>query len=223
MIRVVTASLAILVALAAGSASAIDISGDYLESRTCDVYTGPCFANAQVGLAGQQAVMAWSIDKGQFQGVDLAGLNVVMAIRASDTLGFGGGMVVKPYPIRAVVLVDDRADAAQRDALVKFATEKAGPVSGDVVRVAAMPINMKINHIDMIGQLQAGKEVSILTRKLARGDCVCTNEEIYYPPLTAVDNSDPAYTVEGGFNGQGLGVRWSNPKTRSAFLATFAY
>jgi hypothetical protein len=63
----------------------------------------------------------------------------------------------------------------------------------------------------------------VLTRQLGIGDCVCTNEMIFYPPLTKVDNFAPAYTVDGKFSGRGLGVRWSTPKARSAFLATFAY
>jgi hypothetical protein len=203
--------------------SGAEISGDYLESRTCDVYTGPCFANAQVGVTGQQAFMAWSIERGQHEGVDLAGLKVILAIRASDTLGYGGGMVVHPDPIKSVVLVDERANETQRRALVDFAKQRAGKLKGEVVRISAVPIAMNVDHVDMIARLNAGKEVQLLTRRLAKGDCVCSNEEIYYPPLTGVENSSPAYTVEGGFSGRGLGVRWSNPATRSAYLATFAY
>lgn len=206
-----------------GSVQAAEISGDYIESRTCDVYTGPCFANAQVGVTGQQAFMAWSIDQGQHEGVDLAGLKVILAIRASDTLGYGGGMVVHPDPIKSVILVDERASETQRRALADFAQKRAGKLRGEVVRISAVNIDMNVDHVDMIARLQAGQEVQLLTRKLAKGDCVCTNEEIYYPPLTSVDNSSPAYTVEGGFAGRSLGVRWNNPATRSAYLGTFAY
>ena len=35
---------------------AAQISGDYLETRSADVYTGPCFANAEVGLTGNDEV-----------------------------------------------------------------------------------------------------------------------------------------------------------------------
>ncbi len=197
------------------------VTGDYLEMRTCDIYTGPCFANAEVGLVGKQAVMAWSIDQGELDGVDLTGLKVVLAVAASDTLGFGGGMVVNPDPIRSVVLVDQRADDSQRAALVKFATQRAGRVAGDLVRVESAPIEMKVDHIDMIGSLKAGKSIDLLTRKLGNHDCVCTNEVVFYPPLSNVDNFAPAYTVRGKYSGRGLGVQWSNPSTRSSFLATF--
>ena len=51
------------------------VSGTYLETRTCQVYTGPCFANAETGMAGREAVMAWNIEAGKKGNVDLAGLS----------------------------------------------------------------------------------------------------------------------------------------------------
>ena len=42
------------------------VTGIYLESRTADVYTGPCFANGEVNLTGYEAVLAWRIEKGSW-------------------------------------------------------------------------------------------------------------------------------------------------------------
>ncbi|HEY6937481.1 MAG TPA: hypothetical protein VI424_10035, partial [Terriglobales bacterium] len=53
-----------------GSALAADqISGDYIETRSADVWTGPCFANGQVGLNGQEAILAWHVQRGGWDGV----------------------------------------------------------------------------------------------------------------------------------------------------------
>lgn len=196
-------------------------SGNYVETRTCDVYTGPCFANSQVGLAGHQALLAWNIEQGGFEGVDLAGLNVVMALHASDTLGIGGGLVVQPEPIRSVVLVDERASDEQRDALVEFVKRQAGRMAGEVVRVAALPIDFEVDHSGGAAHLRAGKEARLETRKIKQCDCVCTNESNFYPPLTEVKKSAAAFTIDGGFKGRGLNEQWSNPGTRSAFVGTF--
>lgn len=217
------ASLAAVAALSLGGLSfaADSISGDYLETRTCDVYTGPCFANSQVGLTGKEAILAWSVDSGSFRGVDLTGLKVVAAVKAADTLGFGGGLVIRPDPIRSVLLVDERATPEQREALIEFAKERAGRVLGTVTRIEASDINMSVDHAGMVGKLAAGKSVQVETRKLGASDCVCTNEQIFYPPLTEVDNSAPAFTVTGTYAGRGLGTKWESPLTRSAFLATF--
>ncbi|MCA9102318.1 MAG: DUF1326 domain-containing protein [Planctomycetales bacterium] len=199
------------------------IEGDYVEARTCDVYTGPCFANSQVGLTGQEAILAWSIERGSYDGVDLAGLKVAVAVKASGTLGFGGGLVIHPFPVKSVVLVDERADERQREALVAFAREHAAGLADDVVTVQSLPIEMQLDHVEMVAILKAGDVAEIATRKLAGGDCVCTNEVVYYPPLTPVDNYEPAYTLTGRFAGRGLGGRWEDAGTRSAFLATFRY
>lgn len=197
------------------------LRGNYLESRTCDIYTGPCFANSQVGLGGHEAILAWNIESGSFQGVDLSGLNVVMAVVANDTLGFDGGLEVSPDVIKSVILVDERADADQRRALVGLARKRAARVVGDLVRVASAPIKIDVDHAEGVAHLDAGKEARLTTRKIMKCDCVCTNEAVFYPPLAQVEKSSPAYTVDGGFQGRGLKEHWSNPGTRSAFVARF--
>src|SRR6202165_2600568 len=86
----------------AGGIPSQTIHGDYIEARTADVYTGPCFANAEAGLAGDLAVMGWKIDKGNFQGVNLDGLSVMGVIRASNTLG---NVTATAYPVKAVLVI----------------------------------------------------------------------------------------------------------------------
>ncbi|HET6884556.1 MAG TPA: DUF1326 domain-containing protein [Pirellulales bacterium] len=198
------------------------LRGNYLESRTCDIYTGPCFANSQVGLGGHEALLAWNVESGSFDGVDVSGLNVVMAVSANDTLGFDGGLEVTPEKIKSVILVDERADTAQREALIGLAKKRAPRVVGDVVRVAATAIKIDVDHAAGVAHLDAGKEARLTTRKIMKCDCVCTNESVFYPPLAQVEKSSPAYTVDGGFGGRGLNEHWSNPETRSAFVARFA-
>ncbi|HUG69079.1 MAG TPA: hypothetical protein VMM76_15120, partial [Pirellulaceae bacterium] len=55
------AAVTVAILLVSSGIARAEISGHYLETRTCQVYTGPCFANAEVGLAGKEAVMAWRI------------------------------------------------------------------------------------------------------------------------------------------------------------------
>ena len=60
-------SLAVLVVVvAAVPAVAGGISGQYIEARTCDVWTGPCFANADMSLDGKHAVLAWKVEKARW-------------------------------------------------------------------------------------------------------------------------------------------------------------
>ena len=60
--------------MASDSQKPATLSGQYIEARTCDIWTAPCFANAEINLAGRNALMAWRIDQGKLDDVDLQGL-----------------------------------------------------------------------------------------------------------------------------------------------------
>lgn len=198
-----------------------EIQGIYLESRTCQVYTGPCFANAEMGLAGKEAIMAWSIRDGQRDGVDLSGLSVVVVLNASETLGHKG--IDDAAELKSVILVDRRATEVQREALISFAKEHTGRAGEAVVRIDSAPITMSLDTSELTGSLEAGKEVKLSTRKAQPGDCICRNETAFYPPLAKMTNFAAGVAVESEFSGRGLGSRWSTPGSRSVYMGTFDY
>src|SRR5271169_1260306 len=114
MKRVLLAFLVVSLAACLSYAAAIpahSIYGNYVEARTADVYTGPCFANSEVGLTGQLALFGWKVTKGAWEGVALDGLSVVGVVRAHHTLG---DVYESAYPVQAVMIVDDRANTEQR-------------------------------------------------------------------------------------------------------------
>src|SRR5207249_1398129 len=115
------------------------VRGQYVEARTCDVFTGECFANADTGLTGKNAVLAWKIDSGTIDGVKLDGLGVVAVLSAVDTLG-----LKQSGPGRSVLIVDEKATKAQRDALVSFAKTQAGKLLGEVVAVREAKVELEI-------------------------------------------------------------------------------
>ncbi len=213
-------TLAALGVVSTGTAA--EISGEYLEARTCDVYTGPCFANGEVGIAGKEAVMAWKVDEGKWDGQDLSGLSAALIVKASDTLSFGGKYVeVTPEKIVAVIVVDEKATPSQRTALVKFVKDSAPHLTKDVVKVEATAITLTNDHLSGKGVFSAGQLAKIETRALVKGDCICSNESVFYPPLNKVDNAHPAYTLNMTFDGKGLDQTWSSVNKRSAFMGTF--
>lgn len=215
--------VALVLALAAlpALASAGEISGSYMEARTCQIYTGPCFANAEINLVGKDALMAWKIEEGTREGVDLAGLSVVVVLTASDTLADRG--VNDPKEIKSAIIVDEKATKAQREALIAFAKEHAGRGAEKVVRVDVSPIEMTLDTLSLTGSLTAGDSVKLVTRKCGEKDCICCNETAYYPPLAQVTHFAPGVAVEGSYSGRGLGTSWSFPESRSAYMATFDY
>jgi len=234
--RISPTVLAVLIVLAVLASTSLcsagtSISGDYLEARTSDIYTGPCFANSEVNLAGKEAVVAWRVQQGAWRGVPVEGLSVVAVVRAAATLG---DPTETPLPARAVLLVDERADAAQKDALVGFAREMGGDLLADVVAVESAPIRLSIENgpagahthggtstLSGAASLQAGNVVELRTRALNHADHLCGNEEVYYPPLTATTEAVPAVTLANAFRGGELGKIWSSPGKRSAFVGRF--
>ncbi|GIW92779.1 MAG: hypothetical protein KatS3mg110_0820 [Pirellulaceae bacterium] len=215
-------ALALGVMLAVASvAQAGQIRGFYLETRTCQVYTGPCFANSEMGLTGRDAIMAWHIDQGSLAGVDLSGLNVVLVLRATDTLGHQG--IDGAGEVRSVLLLDERADAQQREALASFVKQYAGRAAERIVEVRVVPIQMSLDQSNLVGTLVAGREVKLATRKARATDCICSNEVAFYPPLAPVHQFAAGITTEGEFRGTGLGARWSTPESRSAYVGIFRY
>src|SRR5438067_11756323 len=127
------------VALFACAAPAAEITGQSVEARTCDVYTGPCFANADTGLAGRHAVMAWKIDKGTVGSAKLDGLGVAAVIAARDTLG-----QKQIAPGKSVIIVDKKANAAQKQALVDFIKKQTGELLGEILTVESAEFDLTV-------------------------------------------------------------------------------
>ncbi|HKE29008.1 MAG TPA: DUF1326 domain-containing protein [Bryobacteraceae bacterium] len=208
------------VSFAAGVPSR-SVSGNYIEARTADVYTGPCFANGEVEMNGKEAVFGWKINNGQWHGVDISGLSIVAAVRSEHTLG----NVYEPVnPARAVLIVDSKANTEQRLALVNFAQTQAGELLKNVVKVETQPIELTVENNNIHGgaaKLTAGSLAAIQTRAIAATDHLCGNEDVFYPPLTKLDHAMPAYALAESYQGSGLGETWSTPYKRSGFLGTF--
>ena len=202
------------------SAAAQQIHGDYLETRSADVYTGQCFANGEVNLVGNEAILAWHIRSGSWNGVALDDLSVAAAVRARATLG---DPYANPYPAQAVLIVDDQASDSQRAALQDFARHMGGELLRNVERVIAAPVHLEVSpEHHGVALLRAGEFVTVQTRGIGDQDHLCGNEVTFYPPLTQVAHSMPAVALTDTYRGPGLGVSWDLHGKRSAFVGTFA-
>jgi hypothetical protein len=213
--------VALLLALTVGTALASDIKGTYIESRNAEIYASHCFANSEVGITGDLAVMAWSIDSGSLGGVSLEGLNVVAVVKASSTIGNPFG---SPLPAKTMMIVDETASAEQREALVAFAQEQVGELAANVVLTEVAPISIDF-HGDMhakVATLKAGELVALETREIRGSDSLCHLDDIYYMPLVALDHAMPAFAVEQSFRGDGLNYQMHQFARSSAYLGTFS-
>lgn len=195
------------------------ITGDYIETRSADVYTGQCFANGEVGLNGDEAILAWHVRSGSWNGVTLNGLSVVAALKANATLG---DPYADPDPTKSVLIVDEQASPAAQRALAAFARHMAGKLLDHVVEIENAPIDMQVlQQHQGRAYVRAGSFATVETRGINENDHLCGNESTFYPPLTPVTHAMAAVAVTDRYQGQGLGTSWTLHDKRSAFVGTF--
>jgi len=233
MRTIVSAFCIALLSLGTGIASAEGIRGDYVEARTADVFTGPCFSNAEVFIYGNHAVMAWKVTEGSWNGVDLHGLCVAAAVNGTTTFAQD-----QPEKATAVLIVDSVANSREREALIDMAKTLGGARLSRIALVTTARMSLKLeDHPEsggadshpVHGMPQAPRAsfwaagiAQIVTRPLDERDHACGNEVIAYPPLSKGVSTQPAFTLGHAFKGQGLDTRWDDPNCRSSFVGHFA-
>lgn len=201
--------------LGTGGAS---ISGSYVEARTAEVFTGACIMNGEAATTGREALLAWKVDRGSFNGVALNGLAVVAAVAGDANLGIReiGGDTAQT---RAAVFVDERATPAQRIALVSMAKHLSKGVVDAVVEVTPTPIQF----VDEGQAIRVSAKLLRLTvEKEMKHDQTCGGKQ-WFHPLSTVDGAEMGTTSENAFSGGALGTKWSEPNKRSSFFGTFSY
>ena len=206
--------LASTVSIAAGGSGTV--TGQYVEARTTEIFTGGCIMGSEAETMGRQAVLAWRVDRGSVNGVSVDGLSVVAALAGDKNLGLheiGGDRAV----VKSAIYVDERANAAQRIALVALAHDLTRSI-GTIVSVTPAPIQFA----------DAGREIHVATPNVALDvnkqmthDPSCGAEQ-WFHPLATVDEATMGVADQNSFSGSMLGTKWSDPNKRSAFFGTFS-
>ena len=163
--------------------------------------------------------MTWRFTAGTYAGEDLTGRSVAVIVKASDTLGFNG--LADSRQTRAIMVVDAQASQAQTEALRRFALAQTGLSSDQVAGLQQADIEMQFDFGELTASVKVGKLAKLSMRKARKGDCICSNESAYYPPLTDLKGFVPGVTIEGDVTARELGTRWSIPDSRTAYLGTF--
>ena len=217
-----------LIAVAALTVSAISLSadekgritGEYVEARTAEVFAGGCIMNSEAETMGRQAVMAWRITSGSFDGVSLDGLTVAAAVAGDRNLGMREMGGEEPTAVKAIITVDPRATAAQRDALVRLVRELSGGLITHIVRVDVAPVRFATsqNYVEV----SVPDSVLLTVNKEMTHDPSCGAMQ-WFKPFTKLAHSAMGVAEAHAYSGQGLGTKWSAPNKRSAFFGTFTY
>src|SRR5947199_10595933 len=128
MRRFCFAAIAICVVLAAlvlgSSAESVSIRGDYVEVRTASVFAGGCHYNGEVTTTGRDALMAWNVTSGKWNGIDLAGVRAVAIVASEVNLSDNDGAR------RSEIIIDRAASHSQAVAILEILKIKHGASLG---------------------------------------------------------------------------------------------
>jgi hypothetical protein len=197
----------------------LSVTGDYVEARTAEVFTGGCIMNSEGETGGREALMAWRVAAGEVDGVRVDGLAVVAAVAGDVNLGtheLGGAA---PSRVRSVVYVDERADRAQREALVTLARTLSKGLVSEIVEVRAVPIAFA-REGSAVRVAAGDAKLDVSTPVQHDPSCGATQ---WFRPLGAVEQASVGLARLHAFGGRELGIRWRQVERRSAFVGSFRF
>jgi hypothetical protein len=124
---------------------AYKIEGKLLEVCSCNVLC-PCWIGEDPDGGTCDSAMAWHIDKGEIEGIDVAGQTLAMSVHIP-------GNVLTPASWKAAVFVSDSATDDQQGAILKVFTGQLGgaiadfaSLIGEVVSVERVPITFTVDE-----------------------------------------------------------------------------
>jgi len=206
---------ALAAGLLAGSAQAAPtVTGDYVESRSANVYVGACHREGELLTAGRNAVLAWNITEGAYQGTDLKGVKVVAVVAADKNLCFADAKR------QSVLYVSESATPAQREAAVAMLKERAVQALGTVSAVKVAPVSF-----DAAGDLYRVQVTGAAFMKIkkAPGQLCCKQPyELWDKPFVPVSAFKPGYCVGVEYKDAGLLQAWSATDQNNAFFGQFS-
>ncbi len=124
------------------TATTYDLRGQLLEVCSCEVLC-PCWIGEDPDGGTCDALIAWKLERGEIQGVDVSGLTFAVLPHIPGNVLQGNWKVL--------AVVDDKANPEQQEAILKvFTGQLGGPIAdlasliGEVVAVERAPVETNI-------------------------------------------------------------------------------
>ena len=206
------AALAVL-ATAGSAYAAPAVTGDYVESRSANVFVGACHHEGEIQTAGKNAVLAWNIKEGEFNGVSLAGVTAVAVVAADKSL------MLDDAKRTSALYVSDKATDAQREAFVALLKEKAPKALGEVAGVKTAEISFDASGATY--RVNA-KGVADMKIKKENGQLCCKQPYfVWGKPFIPVKDAKTGYCVGVSYKDTSLLKSWSATDQNNAFFGQF--
>ena len=190
------------------------IVGDYVEARTASVFAGACHYNGELVTTGRDAVMAWNITSGTWNGTDLTGVRAMAAVSSESNLG--DERAVR----KTEVVVDSSVSAAAAGAFVDMLRCRCAEQIGDIVTVNRGAV--AFNHTGGNYEVKAAGFGAMSVQAMPNDDCCTQPNLVWYSPLFHLEHRKVGYTTNAAYAAGRIGDAWQEGGENSAFYGSFS-
>jgi hypothetical protein len=205
--------LAVCALVFSSQAENVSLRGDYVEVRTASVFAGACHYNGEVVTTGRDALMAWNVTSGKWQGVDLSGLRAVAIVTSDANLSDNDAARLSE------IIIDSQASRAQSQAMIEALKTKYAAALGNVVTVRRAPISFEHKGRSYA---VAADDAAINVEAMPNDLCCKMPNLVWYSPLVGLENRKVGYTARAVYSGKAIGTPWSRSGENSAFYGSFS-
>jgi hypothetical protein len=205
--KTIAASLVLL----CGATAFAAVKGDYVEVRTASVFAGACHYNGELVTTGRDAILAWNVTAGEFNGVNLAGVKAVAVVSSEANL-------IDDTAARKSEIVIDGTDA-QVTAMTAMMKSQSAATLGTIVSTKRGPITFK--HDKDGYAVDAAGFASAKVSAMPDGACCKQPNDVWYEPLTKLEARKVGYTAAASYAGGKVGTKWDRANENSAFYGSF--
>ncbi len=188
-------------------------AGAYVEARTAAVYAGACHYGSQYTTQGRDAVLGWHFDRGSFDGVSLAGFDLVVALSGDRNLNEPDAKV------RSIVYLDGDEPCPKKHAAIAWLKKHHGRRIGRIVEFRDLKV--EVERREDTFRLVAGGDVELIGNALPERECCKMPYNVWYEPFSAVQGRLVGQTETFRFENRKLERSWSRPDENSVFFGTF--
>jgi hypothetical protein len=188
------------------------VTGDYLEARTASVFCGACHYNGELVTTGRDAILAWDISHGSWNGVDLTGVRAMADLSCEQNLS-------DPTASRTCeIVIDKSATDAQAVAMTDMIRQNGGANLGRLLPARRTSISFK--HDGGNYDVSADGFADMTVQALPNNECCTQPHLVWYTPIMPIEHRKVGYTEAADYTAGTNGDTWQREDENSAFYGS---
>ena len=191
------------------------VKGEYVEVRTASVFAGACHYNGELTTSGRDALIAWNVKSGKWQGVELAGVRAVAVVNATENLADSNALR------ESEIIIAESASDAQSRAMLNALTTQYASALGKIIEVRRGPLSFE--HKGKAYSVRANRFASIDIEAMPDDLCCKMPQLVWYSPLFPIENRKVGYTTKALYEGGPVSDPWQRSGENSAFYGSFSF